>query len=226
MQGAAEREGLAQQRGGGAVGGERGVPGFPQQQLGRGPLGQQGRHRADGRRAVGGARAGPEPRAVQPQRAEQGAQHDVPGVLAGPGPAAAPAVPPGDGGGTGLGGDQVVLYPGQHLVRLGQGQPRGGHGQVVPRDRGDLLGGRRRAVLGVDDDLNGDLHCCLPSLTDSGVDVQGVQGAVERGAVELVEAGQLQQPGQLIALVADGLAGGSVAVGAGCRRGSPPSGRR
>ena len=89
----------------------------------------------------------------------------MPGVLAASGPAAARAVPP-DGGR--LGGDEVVLYPGQHLVRLGQGQARAGHGQVVARDRGDLLDRRRSAVLGVDDDLNGDLHCCLPSLTDSG----------------------------------------------------------
>jgi hypothetical protein len=135
----------------------------------------------------------------------------VPGVLAGPGPAAAPAVPPGDGDGADLGSDQVVLYPGQHLVRLGQGQPRAGHGQVVPRDRGDLLHGRRRAVLGVDNDLNGDLHCCLPSLTALRGGAQGVQGVVEGGPVELVKAGQLLQPGQLIAVVAQGLAGGSVA---------------
>ena len=47
-----------------------------------------------------------------------------------------------------------------------------------------------------------------------------MQGAVERGTVELVEAGQVEQPGQLIALVADGLAGGRVAVGAYAARGA------
>jgi len=70
---------------------------------------------------------------------------------------------------------------------------------------------RRRAVLGIDDDLNGDLHCCLPLSLTSGADAQGVQGIVEGGAVELVQASQLQQPGQFLAVVAQGLADGSVA---------------
>jgi hypothetical protein len=88
-----------------------------------------------------------------------------------------------------------------------------GHGQVVACDRGDLLDGRRRAVLGVDDDLNGDLQLLPPVADGLGVEVQGAQGAVERGAVELVEAGQVQQPAQLIAALADCLADGSVAAG-------------
>ncbi len=46
-----------------------------------------------------------------------------------------------------------------------------------------------------------DLHAIMQT--------QGVQGIVEGGPVELVKAGQ--QPGQLLAVVAQGLAGGSVA---------------
>ena len=69
-------------------------------------------------------------------------------------------------------------------MRLGQGQARAGHGQVVARYRGDLLDRRRSAVLGVDDDLDGDFTAAS-SLMDWGVMSRACRSIVEGGAVEL-----------------------------------------
>ena len=60
--------------------------------------------------------------------------------------------------GGGLGCDQMLLDTGDDLVGLGQAWPGGGDGQVAAGQGGDLMGGDRAAVAGVDDHTNRDIH--------------------------------------------------------------------
>jgi len=98
VQAPAERQDLADQPGGQAVGGEPGELCFQVGQLGCGPLDTQRGERAEGRGVMGAAVAVPPAGTSQVQRPVQAVLHDAPGVLV---PVSFPVVRTGRLGGQG-----------------------------------------------------------------------------------------------------------------------------
>ena len=168
----------------------------------------------------GVAGAVPPAGAVQAQRAEQGPHHDRAGVLV---PARDPAVRAGDLGGhrgADLMLDQVSCTAASRSLASASCRPRVSGARAPPGQGEHLAHHRLGVVVGVHDDLHGDLHAALRPRSG----LRG-QGSVEATTVEPLQAQQRQQAGELVAILAETRRRCRLRRRRAAGPGSPPRGR-